>query len=142
MVDAAFSHQRRLEDLSISGGRQRRIFAIVVGLTLVGLGGVLVQRGWKPDSAVGKPVAGTVSSEQVRDLLEATKGLQVTQQQAVDQLQIVQDQLLAQKAETKKLSEQIAIMTEKLEALQQSGADTSATSANDSAPVSSPKAHR
>jgi hypothetical protein len=50
MVDAAFSHQRRLEDLSISGGRQRRIFAIVVGLTLVGLGCVLVQRGWKPDS--------------------------------------------------------------------------------------------
>jgi uncharacterized coiled-coil protein SlyX len=53
-------------------------------------------------------------------LIETAKALQVTQQQAVDQLQVVQDQLLAQKAETKKLSEQIATLTEKLEAVQQS----------------------
>ena len=40
------------------------------------------------------------------------KGLQVTQQQAVDPLQVVQDQLVAQRAETKKLSDQIAALTE------------------------------
>ena len=56
-----------------------------------------------------------MAPEQVsKELLETTKGLQVTQQQAVDQLQIVQDQLVAQKAETKKLSEQIAALNEKL----------------------------
>jgi hypothetical protein len=46
-----------------------------------------------------------------KELLETTKGLQATQQQAVDQLQVVQDQLMAQKEETRKLSEQFAIMT-------------------------------
>jgi uncharacterized coiled-coil protein SlyX len=61
-------------------------------------------------------------------LLETTKGLEVTQQQAVDQLQVVQDQLVAQQTETKKLSEQIATLTEKLDALQQSVANIRAPS--------------
>jgi uncharacterized coiled-coil protein SlyX len=69
-----------------------------------------------------------------------TKGLQVTQQQAVDQLQVVQDQLAAQKAETKRLSEQIAAVTEKLGALQQSVADIPASSVL--ATESQPKSRR
>ena len=71
-------------------------------------------------------------------LLETTKGLEVTQQQAVDQLQIVQDQLAAQQAETKKLSKQIATLTEKLDALQQSVANIPAPSVATS--VTLPKA--
>jgi uncharacterized coiled-coil protein SlyX len=71
-------------------------------------------------------------------LLETTKGLEVTQQQAVDQLQIVQDQLAAQQAETKKLSKQIATLTEKLDALQQSVANIPALSV--ATPASLPKA--
>jgi uncharacterized coiled-coil protein SlyX len=63
--------------------------------------------------------------------------LAITQQQAVDQLQVVQDQLAAQKAETKKLSEQMAAMTEKLDALQRSVADIPAPAAAE--PVSPPK---
>jgi uncharacterized coiled-coil protein SlyX len=47
---------------------------------------------------------------------------------AVDQLQVVQDQLVAQRAETKRLSEQIAELTEKLDALQQSVANLPAPS--------------
>ena len=72
------------------------------------------------------------------ELLETTKGLEVTQQQAVDQLQIVQDQLVAQQNETKKLSEQIATLTEKLDALQRSVANIPAPSV--AAPVTQPKA--
>ena len=71
-------------------------------------------------------------------LLETTKGLAVTQQQAVDQLQIVQEQLAAQQAETKKLSKQIAMLTEKLDALQQSVANIPALSV--ATPASLPKA--
>jgi hypothetical protein len=41
----------------------------------------------------------------------------VTQQQAVDELQVVQHQFAAQKAEMKKLSEQIAAETEKTSAI-------------------------
>jgi len=67
-----------------------------------------------------------------------TKGLEVTQQQAVDQLQIVQEQLAAQQAETKKLSKQIATLTEKLDALQQSVTNIAALSV--ATPTSLPKA--
>jgi uncharacterized coiled-coil protein SlyX len=82
---------------------------------------------------VSAPAREQVSSE----LLETTKGLEVTQQQAIDQLQVVQDQLVAQQTETKKLSEQIATLTEKLDALQQSVANTPAPSL--AAPVPMPK---
>jgi len=82
---------------------------------------------------VSAPAREQVSSE----LLETTKGLEVTQQQAVDQLQVVQDQLVAQQTETKKLSEQIATLTEKLDALQQSVANIPASSV--AAPLPTPK---
>jgi uncharacterized coiled-coil protein SlyX len=72
-----------------------------------------------------------------KELLETTKGLQATQQQAVDQLQVVQDQLIAQKEETRKLSEQVATLTERLQGLQLSVANISAPAT--SAPVSPPK---
>jgi uncharacterized coiled-coil protein SlyX len=67
-----------------------------------------------------------VSRRPSDELLETTKGLQITQQQAVDQLQVVQDQLVAQQAETKRLSEQIAKLTERLDGLQQSVANSPA----------------
>jgi uncharacterized coiled-coil protein SlyX len=51
-------------------------------------------------------------------------------------LQVVQDQIVAQKAEMKKLSEQITAVTEKLEALQQSVADIPAPASG-----SPPKSH-
>jgi hypothetical protein len=82
----------------------------LIGLGLIGLGFSLPQRGSVGDGAAASS----------KELLETTKDLRVKQQQAVDQLQVVQDQLGAQKAETKKLSEQIAVLTERLDALRQS----------------------
>jgi uncharacterized coiled-coil protein SlyX len=136
MVDASFSRQRQLEDRAAAGIRQRWIFAVALGVILIGLGCVLLQRG-SGDSAAGLTSAAAAREQVSDELLETTKGLQATQQQAVDQLQVVQDQLVAQKAETKKLSEQIATVTGKLEALQQSVADIPAP-----APGSPPKSHR
>ena len=71
------------------------------------------------------------------ELLETVNGLRVTQQQALDELQFVQLQLIAQQAQTKRLSEQIAAMTKKLDALQRSVADLPAPSG--AAPASLPK---
>ena len=74
-------------------------------------------------------VAHALTVEQVsNEILETAKGLGITQQQAVDQLQVVQDQLIAQQTETKKLSEQITTLTERLDALQQSVANLPAAS--------------
>jgi uncharacterized coiled-coil protein SlyX len=69
-----------------------------------------------------------VASEQ---LVEKTKGLEATQQESIDQLQVVQDQLqtvrrllAAQQADTKRLSEQVSALTEAVDGLRQSFAST------------------
>ena len=126
MVDAAFS--RKLQPGHAAGrARWQLMIPLVAAFVLVGGGWMTV---WALSAS--KEAAPRTSEE----LLETTKGLEVTQQQAVDQLQIVQDQLQAQQSETKKLSEQIATLTEKLDALQQSVANIPASSA----PITLPKA--
>ena len=136
-MNGAFSRQRELEDPAALV-RHRRLFAVALGLILVGLGYVILQRGLAGNSAGGSSTVAAPAAEQIaNELLQTTKGLQVTQQQAVDQLQVVQDQLAAQKAETKKLSEQMAAVTEKLVALQQSVASMPAPPV--AVPVSPPK---
>jgi hypothetical protein len=134
MVDASFSRQKAQEERAAGVRRQLSVFATGLAVILIGLGWVLLQRGFAgsspPESSIGAAAPERVSKE----LLETTKGLQATQQQAVDQLQVVQDQLIAQKAESKKLSEQIATVTEQLQALQQSVASISAPAAAPSAP--------
>jgi phage-related tail protein len=67
-------------------------------------------------------------------LVEKTKGLEATQQESIDQLQVVQDQLLtvrrllaAQQADTRKLSEQVGTLTEAIDGLRQSFASVQAS---------------
>ena len=138
MIDASFSRQRRQEDRAIVGFRRLRGFAIALAIILIGLGGSLF---WNFGSSTVAALPSSASAalaparEQVADeILETAKGLGITQQQAVDQLQVVQDQL---KAETKRLSEQIAAVTEKLDALQQSIASIPAPTV--AAPPPAPK---
>ena len=117
MVDEAYSRKLQLGH-AVVRARWQLIIPLVAAFVLIG-GGWTV---WA--FSASKEAAPRASDE----LLETTKGLEVTQQQAVDQLQIVQDQLVAQQAETKKLSKQIATLTEKLDALQQSVANIPAPS--------------
>jgi uncharacterized coiled-coil protein SlyX len=126
MVDASFSRQRVQEDRVAGVRRQLLIFAVALGVILIGIGYVLLQRSIAitPAGSSSAPVA-TAPEQVSKELLETAKGLQATQQQAVDQLQVVQDQLVAQKVETKKLSEQIAALTEKLNAVQVSAPKSS-----------------
>ena len=110
---------------------------------MIGLGGALFW-GFGSSTVTALPATSVVPAparEQVADeILETAKGLGKTQQQAVDQLQVVQDQLAAQKAETQKLSEQIAAVTEKLDVLQQSIASIPVPPV--AAPPPTPKSHR
>ena len=119
MVDAALS--RKLQSVyAVGRARWQLIILLVAAFVLIG-GGWITVWAW----SASKEAAPRTTSDQ---LLETTKGLEVTQQQAVDQLQVVQDQLIAQQTETKKLSAQIATLTEKLDALQQSVANIPAPS--------------
>ena len=127
MVDAAYSRKLQLGHAAVRA-RWQPIIPLVAAFVLIGGGWTVWAFSATKEDA---PRASDV-------LLETTKGLEVTQQQAVDQLQIVQDQLVAQQNETKKLSEQIATVTEKLDALQRSVANIPAPSV--AAPVTQPKA--
>jgi uncharacterized protein HemX len=67
-------------------------------------------------------------------LVEKTKGLEQTQQESIDQLQVVQDQLstvrrllAAQQADTKRLSEQVSGLSEAVDGLRQSFASVQAS---------------
>jgi hypothetical protein len=77
-------------------------------------------------------------------LVEKTKGLEATQQESIDQLQVVQEQLstvrrllAAQQADTKRLSEQVSTLTEAIVSLRQSFA-----SAQPSEPSAAPARNR
>src|SRR5690606_13410654 len=67
-------------------------------------------------------------------LVEKTKGLEATQQESIDQLQLMQDQVLtmkrliaAQQADTRRLSEQVATLNESIDGLRQSFASARAS---------------
>jgi uncharacterized coiled-coil protein SlyX len=85
-------------------------------------------------AAVVSPGAAAAAPPQT-DLAERTRDLEVTEQQAVDQLQVVQDQLAAQQAESKKLASQLEALNEKLDSLQQSLSNMGAPSAASSSKV-------
>jgi len=127
MVDAAYSRKLQL-GYAVVRARWQLIIPLVAAFVLIGGGWTVWAVSATKEAAPRAP----------DELLESTKGLEATQQQAVDQLQIVQDQLAAQQAETKKLSKQIATLTEKLDALQQSIANIPALSV--ATPASLPKA--
>ncbi len=126
MIDAAYSRQRHQENrAALVRRRWRLVVPMIAALVLIGGGGVTV---WAFNTSKdGNPGVSAPARKSSDDLLETAKGLEVTQQQAVDQLQIVQGQLAAQQLETKRLSEQIAALTEKLDLLQQSVANAAAS---------------
>jgi Tfp pilus assembly protein PilN len=138
MIDASFSRQKHQEDLAARARRRRPLIPLVAAFLLAGAGLSLVWGFGGTAALVPSPTREAVSNE----ILETTKGLQSTQQQAVDQLQVVQDQLAAQQVETKELSGQIAALTEKLDALKQSVADIPTPSVAAPVPLPQPSKAR
>jgi len=121
--------------------RRRLAITLAAAVVLVSGGWITLWAAGGSPSVAPAPAELTAAAANRRpagELLETTKNLQVTQQQAVDQLQVVQDQLVAQRAETKRLSEQIAELTERLDALQQSVANLPAPSTHRAGSPSGP----
>lgn len=75
-------------------------------------------------------------------LVETTKALESSQQQAVDQLQVMQDMLTSQQSETRKASDRVALLNGKLDALQQSFASIPPPAAEDPVVQPRPKAQK
>jgi uncharacterized protein HemX len=99
---------------------------------MLGIGGVAFWRAYTGTSPEQDRVAATRqlqarTAQASEQLVEKTKGLEATQQESIDQLQLVQDQLqtvkrllAAQQAEAKRLSERVSGLTEAIDGLRQS----------------------
>ena len=110
------------------------LVVIVLGISAIGL--------WRAYTGVSPEQERVVAARQLQvrtaqaseQLVEKTKGLEATQQESIDQLQVVQDQLqtvrrllAAQQTDAKRLSDQVAGLTEAIDGLRQSFASTQAS---------------
>jgi uncharacterized protein HemX len=115
------------------------IGAVALILLVLGIGSIALWRAYTGNAPETDRVAATRqlqarTAQASEQLVEKTKGLEATQQESIDQLQVVQDQLqtvrrllASQQTDTKKLSEQGGALTEAINGLRESFASTQAT---------------
>ena len=121
-------------------GQQPILLAgVALVLLIVGIGSIFGWRAYsgttpEPERLTATRLQQARVAQASEQLIEKTKGIEATQQQSVDQLQVVQDQLLtmqrlltAQQNDTRKLTEQVGTLTSTLDNLRQSFASTTAT---------------
>lgn len=133
------------------GGQPIFIGAAALMVIVLGIGAIAL---WRTFTGSTPELDRVVASRQLQaratqaseQLVEKTRGLEATQQESIDQLQVVQDQLqtvrrllAAQQADTKKLSEQVTTLTESIDGLRQSFASARADDAAPSIRKSSRK---
>jgi uncharacterized protein YoxC len=130
------------------------IGAVALAIVVMGIGSIALWRGYtgttpETDRVVATRQLQARTAQASEQLVEKTKGLEATQQEAIDQLQVVQDQLLtvrrllaAQQADTKRLSEQVGTLTESIDGLRQSFASARATAEPEASPSPRKKSAR
>jgi uncharacterized protein HemX len=136
-------------------GSQPIVLAAAALMVLVlGIGSIALWRAYSGTSPEQERTASarllqTRTAQASEQLVEKTKGLEATQQESIDQLQVVQDQLqtvkrllTAQQTETKRLSEQVGGLTGAIEGLRQSFASAPSQEASSPAPDRKRTAHR
>ena len=121
------------------GGQPIAIAAAALVIVVVGVTSITVWRVYTGSAPETERVVATRqlqarATQASEQLVEKTKGLEATQQESIDQLQMVQDQLLtvrrllaAQQGDTRKLSEQVGTLTEAIDSLRQSFASAQAS---------------
>jgi uncharacterized protein HemX len=114
------------------------LLAVLVGVASIALWRTYTGTAPELDRVVAARALQARTVQASEQLVEKTKGLEATQQESIDQLQVVQDQLqtvrrllATQQADTKRLSEQVSALTEAVDGLRQSfaSAQPSETSA-------------
>ncbi len=125
-----------------SSGQPIKLAAGALIVILLSVGGITLWRAYsgsspEPDRVVAARQLQARTVQASEQLVEKTKGLEVTQQESIDQLQVVQDQLqtvkrllAGQQADTKRLSEQVSGLTEAIDGLKQSFASAQGPDAN------------
>ncbi len=103
------------------------LFVLVVGMAVITLWRAYAGASPEQDRVLAARLLQARAAQASEQLVEKTRGLETTQQESIDQLQVVQDQLqtvrrllAAQQADNKRLSEQVAGLTESVDSLRQS----------------------
>ena len=121
------------------GGQPIAIAATAFVVLVLGIGSITLWRAYtgtapETDRVVAARQLQARTAQASEQLVEKTKGLEATQQESIDQLQVVQDQLqtvrrllAAQQADTRKLTEQVGTLTESIDGLRHSFASAQAT---------------
>ena len=122
------------------GGQPIAIAAAALIIVVLGVSTITLWRSYsgsavpETDRVVASRQLQARATQASEQLVEKTKGLEATQQESIDQLQMVQDQLLTvrrllatQQADTRKLSEQVGTLTEAIDGLRQSFASAQAS---------------
>jgi uncharacterized protein YoxC len=121
------------------GSQPIALTAVALVVIVLGIGAIALWRAFtgispEPDRVVASRQLQVRTAQVSEQLVEKTKGLESTQQESIDQLQMVQDQLqtvrrmlAGQQTETKRLSEQVSALTEAIDGLRQSFASAQAT---------------
>ena len=109
------------------------LVVVVLGTSSIALWRAYTGNSPEADRAASVRLLQARTAQASEQLVEKTRGLEATQQESIDQLQVVQDQLQTvrrllalQQADTKKLSEQVGTLTEAIDGLRQSFASAQA----------------
>src|ERR1700694_1598199 len=139
------SDDRKTRGMGLIGAQPIALAAGALILIVLGVGAIGLWRAYtgaspEQDRMVAVRQLQVRAAQASEQLVEKTKGLEASQQEAIDQLQVVQDQLqtvkrllAGQQADAKRLSDQLAGLTEAIDGLRQSFASAQATEARPSA---------
>jgi hypothetical protein len=129
------------------GSQPIALAAAALVILVVGVGSIVLWRAYTGTSPEQDRIASARqlqarTAQASEQLIEKTKGLETSQQESIDQLQVVQDQLqtvrrllTAQQADTKKLSEQVGSLTGAIDSLRQSFASAQSSEASNTPSV-------
>jgi uncharacterized protein HemX len=141
MIEAT-SDDAKINGIGRIGSQPIALAAAALVIIVIGAGSIALWRAYSGTSPEQDRIAAvrliqartTLASEQ---LAERTKALETSQEESVDQLQVVQDQLqaakrqlAAQQAENKRLSEQVGDLSGAIDSLKQSFASAQAPEAS------------
>ena len=139
------SRDARTNGIARIGSQPIALAAGALVVILLGVGSIALWRGYtgnspEQDRVVAARQLQARTAQASEQLVEKTKGLEATQQESIDQLQVVQDQLqtvrrllAAQQSEAKRLSEQVSGLKEAIDGLRQSFASAQVSDAPASA---------
>jgi hypothetical protein len=123
-----------------AGPQPIALAAVILLIIVAGVASIALWRAYTGTSPEAERLAATTRQLQARtalaseQLAEKTKGLEATQQESIDQLQVMQEQLqtvrrqlAAQQTDSRRLSDQLSTLSEAVEGLRQSYASAQAS---------------